>query len=249
MQFGYNNGRVDHYITATAGGLVNLSGLTTISTPSDDLLHITAQGGGTVDLRNLQAINLSSNGNSVVQFNATGGTIRMDSIKSLIGPGAIQFNMTAGATLVLPGISVPNNSSISATGLATVVDIGGNLELQQSTSLVVGGGSTIKIAGSLQHYFTDETRMNTTAAVVQMHGPQPLTLEVAGTDIGPVNPANNGNFGFGQLVIGDDNQATVMSLVDVIDNGNRNGSAGTRGTVPLWPGWVRRGWCSRTDRR
>ena len=45
LQFGYNNGRVDHYINATAGGLVNLSGVTTLSSYDDDLLHITAAAG------------------------------------------------------------------------------------------------------------------------------------------------------------------------------------------------------------
>ena len=49
----------------------------------------------------------------------------------------------------------------------------------------------------------------------------PQFLEVSGLDLGAIDPANNGNFGFGQLVVGDIAQATVVELIDVLDNANR----------------------------
>ena len=58
----------------------------------------------------------------------------------------------------------------------------------------------------------------------------PQFLEVGGEDLGILDPndptaipGTDGNFAIGQLVIGDPNQATVVELLDAIDNGNGPG--------------------------
>ncbi len=60
--------------------------------------------------------------------------------------------------------------------------------------------------------------MNIEAAALVMDGVATQTLEVAGTDLGLSAVA--GNFGIGQLVVGQVGQATTVQLVDVINNGN-----------------------------
>ncbi|MBN1845582.1 MAG: PEP-CTERM sorting domain-containing protein [Sedimentisphaerales bacterium] len=82
---------------------------------------------------------------------------------------------------------------------------------------------------------SDETAFHRTAGILAMDGAgtvaHPQFLEVGGEDLGlpadladpAVIPGDNGNFALGQLLVGQEGQATVVSLLDAIDNGNRKG--------------------------
>jgi hypothetical protein len=61
-------------------------------------------------------------------------------------------------------------------------------------------------------------------AYFQMKGVAPQRLEVGGRDTGVSSPGTR-NFGMSQLIVGETNRASVVRLVDAIDNGQRGGTA------------------------
>jgi len=73
------------------------------------------------------------------------------------------------------------------------------------------------------HELTDETKLSAQSGVFQFSGGGIQHLELAGLDAGAVDPGNNGNFGFGQLVVGRNDQMSVVEVADIVDNGNRTG--------------------------
>jgi len=77
------------------------------------------------------------------------------------------------------------------------------------------------------HELTDETKLSAQSGVFQFSGGGIQHLELAGLDAGAVDPGNNGNFGFGQLVVGRNDQMSVVEVADIVDNGNRTGGNAT----------------------
>ena len=56
---------------------------------------------------------------------------------------------------------------------------------------------------------------------MQVVGAGQHAWEVAGLDLGAEAPDNNGNFGLGRLVVGQLDSPATLTLVDLVDNGNR----------------------------
>ena len=196
-----------------AGSLLNLSRVTTIAVNTAPTT-VQAGSGGEVNLHNLLSVT-STNGNTL-SLTASGGTIDASGLNA--GPGS--FQVQSGGNLLLASLNL-HNSSLTVSGANSILTLQGNLSSDITSSLSLGASTTVIVSGNLSNAGTNETRYTASSAAVEFVGPEEHTLEVAGLDLGPVNPGNNGNFGLGQLLVGQlDSPATLM-LVDLVDNGNR----------------------------
>jgi hypothetical protein len=81
--------------------------------------------------------------------------------------------------------------------------------------------STLALSGSWHLQNTDEPEVQVYSATVQFAGGGLQSLEVAGEDLGVEFGGSLGNFGIGQLVVGDASSPTRLNLVEIFDNANR----------------------------
>ena len=216
-----------------AGSLLDLSTITSINatrnTYTDLVYSIRASDGGIVDLSGLTSVAAPTlEGHDRIQFIAnTGGTIDLSSLQTVTAPGAGKTHFTAqnAGTLIFGDMPLMQKTHIRVDDIASVLDINGNAQLASGT-FIMAGGATVTVSGNFAHEFTDETGLQAFSAIMHMDGAgtyaDPQLLEVAGLASGLGDPGNNGNFGFGQLLLGTDLQPTVVSLLDVFDNGNRS---------------------------
>ena len=202
------NGNYETFtISATNSGSINLSGVETITAPtftdpwSADYLQITTSNGGQMDLSHLKAI--GSVGTGYVNITATDGTLHVGSL-----------NCTA-------------KTIVSLTGVGTELTSDGNILLGPASTLSVGTGLNMRVGGRFEYQTSTETAMAVSGAILQFNGHGVQQLELGGVDAGNADPGNNGNFGFGQLVVGQDTRPTVLELRDAINNGNRGGGGAT----------------------
>jgi hypothetical protein len=80
----------------------------------------------------------------------------------------------------------------------------------------------LRVAGEFSFQYTNEERMQLASAIVQFNAvSQAQYVEVGGFDIGTLVPADD-NFGFGQMIVGQDAEdgVTEVHLRDLFDNGN-----------------------------
>ena len=88
----------------------------------------------------------------------------------------------------------------------------------------MASGSRLKVAGDFLFAYTDESQLATDAGIFLLDGSGIQFFEAGGEDLG-LEGSTSGNFGFGRLVIGQDEQPTTVMLLDLLDNGNRTGEA------------------------
>ena len=77
----------------------------------------------------------------------------------------------------------------------------------------------VSIAKDYSFKHTNENKVDLESAVVQFDGTAPQFVEAGGFDIGTLTPTGP-NFGFGQMIVGTDTQATTVVLRDAVNNGN-----------------------------
>ena len=94
-----------------------------------------------------------------------------------------------------------------------------SLLLPPSVSLIAVADALVSVAGDYSFKHTDENKIDLESAVVQLNGSSPQFVEVGGFDIGTLKPSGP-NFGFGQMIVGTDIQATTVNLRDAVNNGN-----------------------------
>ena len=158
----------------------------------------------------------------------TGGRIDLSSLATVApvsgGSGQTHFTVQNAGVMVFGDVPLVENAHFMVTDLGSVLDINGSVQLSTG-SFTIAGGATVAVSGNFAHEYTDEAALQATNAILHMDGvgtfADPQFLEVAGEDRGPIDPENSGNFGYGQLIIGTDDQWTVVSLLDVFDNENR----------------------------
>ena len=190
-------------IIASNDGQVDLSGVTEITAPwrGEDHLNIIAETGGQVDLSALQTVGPPAGGG-----------------------GQVDFIVRNAGQMTLGNVPLTTNTHFLVDDVDSVLDINGGVQLT-SGSFTMASGATVNVEGNFVHEYTVETNLQASSAILHMDGAgtifDPQYLEVAGVDSGAVDPSNNGNFGYGQLVVGTDAQPTVVTLVDLFDNGNR----------------------------
>ncbi len=138
-----NYGRTAMTIAARNGGVVNLSGLTTISINNgdDDLLRFNTDS-GTIVLTALANITLGNgNSNERVQFNV--GTSQTQSLPSLLTAGRTEFNLGTGATLSAPLLNTLSLSSINiGEGASMTAPL---LATFNSSSITLAAGRTLNL--------------------------------------------------------------------------------------------------------
>jgi hypothetical protein len=210
------NGGYTYSFSATNNGTIDLSGVASITDPSNDRnvnLNFNASSGGSIKLNSLQTIYTTTNSPYQPQVNFTAGSGGKITLGSVVATGWSQFNI--------------NDAS-------SVISVLGNLNLGSSASLNMAAGSTLNVGGSLSYAITNPGQLATSTAILHMNGNGLQALEVGGKDAGAVNPGNNGNFGFGQLQVGSPTSPTEVDLVDNIDNGDRGGTGGASEALYLY---------------
>ncbi len=197
-----------------ANSLLDLSHVTTLAV-NDIFTSVQASSGGEVNLHNLLSITSSSG--QTANLNASGGTIDA----SNLSPGPSNIQVQSGGNLLLGSLNL-HNSTVALSGANSTLTVQGNLTTDPTSTLNLGYGTTLLLEGSFSNGAASETLMTATSATVEVIGPSSHTLEVAGQDLGAADPGNNGNFGFGCLVVGQSNSPATLTLVDLINNGNRS---------------------------
>ena len=203
-----------HTIQATDSGSIDLSGVTQITGPGDDeRLNINANSGGSIDLSGLQTVTGSSS-------------------------SAIRMQLTGDSTLRLGRVFYAQEVDISSTGGGDLIDILGDARLLTGTTLVAADDATVEVGERFSYRHTNEANVNLgqpgntgdagdnpRGATVRFDGAGGQQLvEAGGLDFSTLTDLlNNGNFGFGQMVVGTPGQATEVVLLDIADNGNRAG--------------------------
>jgi hypothetical protein len=164
--------------------------------------EVYAKDGGVIDFSGLTEIKLPISVRDHLEFMASDPNtiINLSSLVSInrSGSGIIKF-------------SAAKKSTIQA----------GRFLLNANDNLSITDQSTLKITGDLYYSNTTESQINLTSGKVSCVGLGTQTIEVGGEDLGVGGAQSGGNFGIGQLVVGDPNHAVTVYLKDTINNGNR----------------------------
>jgi PEP-CTERM motif len=216
----------DVFSATGAGTSLNLSTITTIDFNQNfggsPVYTVAARSGGAVDLSGLVSVTGATGGDFLEFLAQTNGTIDLTALTT----ETQNTRFTANTGGVINFGSLTNiDANLSATDLNSALDVAGSLKLGPNSTLAVSNGAELRVGGDYSFEQTVESDVNLDAGVLRMDGAGGQLLEVGGEDLG-VNGSTSGNFGIGQLVIGQTAQRTSVDLIDAIDNGNR-GVAGT----------------------
>jgi hypothetical protein len=189
-----------HRVTASNQGVVNLSGLTTLTTPArgEDRIDFVVSTGGRVDLSSLQTIS---------------------------GAGQARFTIGSSGRIDFGDLVAAGNTRIELQDLSSRFTTAGNLFLGSSAVLTTVPLSRLEIGDSFLYTTTAEASIEVSQAIVQMKGIGLHYLEAGGVDRGlPTffGPDPTANFGIGQLIVGTGTGSTRLSIIDAINNGNRS---------------------------
>ncbi len=190
------------FSAAGAGSLLDLSSLRTLRTqycywPGYDYRYqVTADNFGVVDLSGLQSLT---------------GPDRSDRL--------LEFTVSTGGTLLLGNLELNQYANIQAFDNGSEVRFQG-LRFHSPAGLIATGNAHCRVQGDMSYDHSNPNSIVIDGAYFQMDGTQPQRLEVGGKDLGPAG-ATTRNFGYSQLIVGETNRASVVRLVDAIDNGQR----------------------------
>jgi hypothetical protein len=216
------------------GSALNLASITAYNANASfggiQAQQIRATNNGHIDLSGLTSIAVNAEAQDRLEFfAASGGSIDLTALQSITGITPTRFTASGGGTINLGDLTVGQNVQFVVSDVTSTIDFAGSLLMTGGTASFAAA-STLAIGNHFAHRLTDETAFAASTADLLMAPPSGARnsteqfLEVAGLDLGAVNPGNNGNFGFGRLIVGEDGgPATRVTLLDVIDNGNRGG--------------------------
>jgi hypothetical protein len=190
---------ISDVISATNGAVLNLSGLTSVEPLGGGTLYFQVGQSGTINLNSLQSTGVNNVG----------------------GSGTTSFNLSTNGTINIGSSVQTQNTQFNVTDPTGNLIFGSNVNLGNTSSLNLAAGAVLQVKGSFSTAITNTSNFQASGAILNMNGNGLQTLEVAGADEGAINPGNNGNFGFGQLEIGQPTVPTEVDLVDDVDNGNR----------------------------
>ncbi|HUS47152.1 MAG TPA: PEP-CTERM sorting domain-containing protein [Phycisphaerae bacterium] len=210
-------------IQAVDGGVIDLSGATTVrGATGDDLLRFRAASNGLIDLSGLQSIT----------------------------SGIVAFVIEAEGAIKVGDFTVTGDLTIDIQDVSSTFEVNGSLLLDAAATMHVASGGGFNVSENFSFATTTEADFVVDEGILLMNGAgtygSPQFFEIGGTNNGLPGPNElvTGNFAIGQLIIGTDTQATVVSLLEVIDNGNRassealylNGLGGPDGLLLRGPG-------------
>lgn len=151
--------------------------------------------------------------NQVHAVTASGGAVvdlsRVTSFSGING-GTITFNASTGGVIRLGDVVVSPLTTYTLTGTGTTF-------------------GTLRASGSFFNQVTAPARFNASTGIVSFAlGAGPAIFEAAGQNLGTAGTAssNGGNFGLGQLRVGENSAAMTLTVVDRFDNGQRAGGGG-----------------------
>jgi len=224
-----------------AGSVLDLSSVTQVAlnetTSFVDTLSIVASAGGTVLLPNVDTLSIND---ALLVHAQSQSTIDLSSLQA-VGGGRYEFRVEAEGTLLLGDFTVTNDTTFNINDVTSTVVVNGSLLLDSPAAFNVATGGGLRVAENFSFAITDETAFQSDDGILTMNGSgtfgDPQFLEVGGQDLGLpgvdfgapadvndqfVTIGDDGNFNLGKLVVGEIGQpATVVELIDAIDNGNR----------------------------
>jgi hypothetical protein len=139
------------------------------------------------------------------------------------GDDWLSFEARTGGLMKLGRPVISRRARITESGTGTRLEVGSFL-IQNPATLSVSGKATLVAGGDFGFDAVDPNAVVIEGAYFQMNGVVPQRLEVGGRDTGVGGPGTR-NFGMSQLIVGETNRASVVRLVDAIDNGQRGGTA------------------------
>jgi hypothetical protein len=224
---GYRYGNFSYFSASGGGSVLDLSTLSTIDASWNDqdgtvyAGNITATDAGRVNLSRLRTIIAPARGEDRIDFIASNdGEMNFGSIRTIGGGGQVRFAAQTGGSLAFSDLYLSANATLAQVDADSMITINRTL-FMQGGSVQLAPNATLNIEKHFYNQNTVETTLGATSAIIAMNGSGIQFLEVGGLDLGPVTPGNNGNFGFGQLLIGSVGNAVSVQLLDVYDNGNR----------------------------
>jgi hypothetical protein len=230
-----------HYFTAVGAGRVSFTApeagrreLTLTNENSDEGFRdsFTADGAGSVmDMAGIESIVHS--GLSAWYRASAGGLVDLSGLNRSTGLDTglpVSLRADDGGTLVLGNLATSGLHRLRATGAGASI-AARSLDLGPGTTLELGAGNTLRLSDSgrfpeeeetIRYRFahSDEAANPTSAGSVEVLSSG--TFEAGGLDAGAADPGNNGNFGFGRLVLGSAGAPVALQLLDAVNNGNRS---------------------------
>ncbi len=135
----------------------------------------------------------------------------------------LSLDARTGGWMKLGNPVISRRARIQASGNGTRLQVG-NIWIQSPAVLGVSGKAMMAVGGDFGFDAVDPNAVVIEGAYFQMNGVAPQRLEVGGRDLG-VAGSGSRNFGMSQLIVGETNRASVVRLVDGVDNGQRGGTA------------------------
>ena len=224
------------------GSVADLSSLTSMALSENtgwaDTLSVVARNSGTIDLSQLSSVGIAGSEDVLRFLIQSGGHINMPSLQT--ASGKVSVVIEAEGSLSVGDLTVTPNLAISVADVTSTFDVNGSLLLDAGASLAIGTGGGATVSGNYSFGTTNEAAIAFSSGILKMDGAgtalTPQSLEVGGLDLGTpgvdfgdptdvfdpfVDLGGTDNFSIGQLVVGHPGEATVVTLMDVIDNGNR----------------------------
>ena len=253
----------DLFTASGPGTFLDLSAVESINAGYDqnsndiNRQRITVSDGATIDLSGVQTITGPSYVYDWIEFNVEGGLLVLGNLNP---EGNTYVNVTAktnseasdledkgdiisGEVRVFGDLGPNGPREATVTGLYSdpatgILDVKGNVVLDNPTTLVLSN-ATLKVGGDLQFSLTDEEKFKAADSIVHFDGSGCQLFEVGGLDVDIyVEYLPNDNFGFGQLIVGQEGQPTVVRLRDAWDNGNGFACSGEREALYLGLGAI-----------
>src|ERR1019366_6654519 len=141
------------------------------------------------------------------------------------GANWLSFNARSGGIIRFGNVSVYRRARFSASDPNSMLDFAG-LYLRPPGTLTLGPSTVLRVRGDFQFENTDTNTITGDLATLLMDGAVPQRLEVGGQDVGAASTFAQGNFGFGQLAVGNTNRQSIVRLVDTLNNGGGGAPGG-----------------------
>ncbi|MBT8439408.1 MAG: hypothetical protein KJO91_06740, partial [Gammaproteobacteria bacterium] len=214
------------------GSVLDLSSLQNLDTGFNDndgnaSAHVlVAADGARIDLSGLVSVTAPARAEDVLElFVADNGAMDVSRLRSITGSGEVAFVISRGGELRIGDLAAAAaTTNIRLNDPDTTLDAAGSLLLERAgttspVSLWTTPDATVKIGKDFAFDHTDEAQLYLESGVIHFTGTSPQFVEVGGVDLSTATPTSL-NFGFGQMIVGSDTQATTVYLRDAIDNGN-----------------------------
>lgn len=233
-----NGGRINAGpLTAIASGTLRVAGATSFvdvaQVVSIDGAEIVAQSGAQLTFPLVTTYNTLSGGSASIELKAShnGSRLELNNVTSFTAMAprsvALRADSSGGRVQALASQTMSGAVSLVARTANSVVEVG-DVNMDSAGGFDVDLGGKLTVHGKFSHAIANVARFKFLApATLEMLGGQTgeecAEMEVAGEDRGNVPAGWTSNFQLDRLVIG---AGASVRLVDLIDNGNRNGSEG-----------------------